>query len=307
MTARIGIQQARQEVFSEFGKLKSQDELIKQVAMATLKELVVSLVFATVTAFFIVTPMSIALLFVSIAIMGIFNTVVRAVPAYTEHLRNEQVKELRGLKQTRVRTANTQTQINDLTLKIEQLEAHRKDRVYLASFFCPATFALIDYQARGIVTHEAGHTLAALALYRNPRPTLTVTPYQGGLTSYFPQHLSTLGQKVGEKAANLIVTGAGAGISLIFSTIALAFSRKYRESHPEASRYLLATAITNIAAHIFYALSAFWTSKKDLAHDFISLWAGGIHPIVSIIAMVAIPLIVRGGMLLYDQLKKACC
>jgi hypothetical protein len=63
----------------------------------------------------------------------------------------------------------------------------------------------------------------------------------------------------------------------------------------------------NIFSHLVYAYSTFAETASAAAadpasgHDFVRLWAGGVHPYVSIVSMVALPLIIKTGIYLASQ------
>lgn len=280
-------------------------QLIKEIAYTAFKELAVSLVFTTITAFFIPTTLSIAAAFTAAAVMVLFNVLVRCFPAYTNYQLFALTCRIRQLKTDSIQCIRTSKEIDRLESLQEELEKKNRVRTNIANFICPTVFASFDAQTFGVLRHEAGHAIAAIALYQNSKPKIVVNgPFNGGVTTFYPGALTKLGESVGRKNVELIVAGAGAGISILFSCISLVLSRKFRDSHPQLSRYFLSSAIAGVVHHVFYAISAFFTSKENLSHDFVRLWTGGIHPIVSIITMVAIPLIVKGCFLLYDYCKE---
>lgn len=269
-------------VSSEAERIEKRNQLIKEVAFASLKELAVSLAFAGVACCFVPTPLSVAMLLTSSIAIVLFNTCIRAASA--------------GL-------AYRLFLLNDNHSVEAMNEKHTLSTIIkFTNFLCPMSFSILDLATRDTLTHEAGHALAALALYKNPRPSITIEPFVGGVTKFFPSQLNELGAKLGSKASEVIVAGAGPGLSLIFSIAGLVLGHSLRKKHPEINRYLVAMAITSIANHVIYALSAFWVSAANGGHDFLRLWANGIHPAVGIVCMVALPILVKSGMFLTEFL-----
>lgn len=279
------------------------DRLIKQVALAALKELAVSFAFATATMFFVATPMSIALLFISALVIVAFNTAVRSAPVYF----NYQLFLHRDLGNDDIRTRELKRE------KRLEFELWRNRFQSIADWCCPATFCILDTNTRDVLTHECGHAIATLAVYQNPQPQIQVKPFDGGLfssgvTRYYPQQLSKIGESIGRNSADMIVAGAGAGFALLFSAIFIILSHKFSrskdESQKQLGRYLLCMAITSIFRHAMYALSALTIKGPSKGHDFVKLAAGGIHPIVAVVVQIAIPLLAKGTMVLFDRICK---
>lgn len=290
MISPINTQQSSscRELSSE-DKIKARNSLITAIAKVSLKELAVSLLFTGIAICFAATAFTIAMLVVAAVAMVIFNALLRGMSAHAQY------------------KALLLKHLPEDDLNREEAEKKAATLEKMTDYFCPITFSLVDSDTRDLVTHEGGHALAALALYKNPRPIISLEAKQpfsvGGVTSIYPQKLSSLGKKIGAKNASTIMGAAGAALSLVFSTVNIVIAHKLKKSHPRLSLYFLSAAITSIARHVIYALSALWTARKDLAHDFIRIWAGGVHPIISAITIIALPLIVKGSMLLYDYLR----
>jgi len=166
----------------------------------------------------------------------------------------------------------------------------------------PLNFAQLNLTTRDVLVHESGHALAAHVLYKNARPKIEVFPFQGGVTKYFVTPLSKVGRFFGEKKVHLIVAGAGPAAAVIASSIDIGIAQGCRQSNPRLSRYLNVMAGMNLLNHLAYAYSAFAeASKKMPGHDFVALWAGGIHPYVSMTATIALPLIVKTGVFVAEK------
>lgn len=167
----------------------------------------------------------------------------------------------------------------------------------------PTCFSVLDSTTRDVVIHEGGHALAASALYKNANPKITVMPLQGGVTTFWINGLTKVGKFFGEKGSRLIVAGAGPAAAVLADTIHIGVAHVIRKTHPTLSSYLKITAIISLIGHVMYALSALSIKQQMPGHDFVALWMGGIHPVASIVAMVALPLIVKLGLCAYDHIR----
>jgi hypothetical protein len=263
----------------------------RDVAKKALTELSISLIFTGLTAIF-VTPFSLPMLFALPVIMVLFNAVIRSIPIHIQS------------KITALRASGGNED------EIRKLERYLAFSLKVVKVVCPFNFAIVDINTRGLIMHEAGHFLAASALYKNANPSVKLYPGKTGNplwlftgeTTWSNKELTPFGQSIGSQNSEMIAAGAGAGISLLGSIILLTLSYKYRHTKPELSRYFLASAIATIVQHIFYALSAFW-EKGNNYNDFGILWAGGINPIVSIICL-ALPLMVRAGLAIKESFQR---
>lgn len=144
-----------------------------------------------------------------------------------------------------------------------------------------------------IVIHEAGHAFASIALLKEAQPEISIFPYRGGSTSYVISNGATkVGEFLGKRNSLLIITAAGMMASTFFALFEFGLASKLEESYPTISKIMTDHAIFQLLNEIVYAITAFVTSKADLAHDFVCLWqAGGIHPAIPIAFMIALPLI----------------
>lgn len=164
--------------------------------------------------------------------------------------------------------------------------------------FRSTLFYLLSFD---ILVHESGHALATLALYQNPRPKITIMPYEGGVTSWYPGRLSKLGAYFGEKPSRLIVSGAGAGLALAFYLGCIMAAYKTQKSNPEASSHLLLSSYFGILQHVVYALSALSAeAARSPGHDFVALARGGIHPLAAAAFLILVPATLCAGLYLFD-------
>lgn len=155
------------------------------------------------------------------------------------------------------------------------------------------------------IIHELGHALGALAVYRNARPKITLLPFFGGNTRFFPQHLSAWGRKLGPEKALAVVTAAGPGLTLIASSLELSAGILNYEKHPKLSRYLMIMAAFDFFWHANYALSALNAPMNILSHDFVRLRLYGLNPVVAAIGIIAIPILIAGGLCLLKRQRQA--
>lgn len=272
---------------------------IQDVAKRALLELVIGCVFAGIAACFMVSPLSIGLLFVTVAATVLFNIIVRSIPVYI---------------QSQIDILKKQDPVDKKTLdRIALLEKRLSTSLNVVKVVCPMAFSVVDMNTRSLITHEAGHAITSMALYKNANPNIQLYPHSAsgwnpfwmftGDTSWSTKQLTPLGEMIGRNGSAILTIGAGAGFSVLFGIFALIASHKCKDKHPELSRYFLASAISSIVQQVFYALSALWQTNARSVHDFVQLWASGIHPALAAIAL-ALPLIIRGIIFLYDYLKQ---
>lgn len=253
-------------------------KIVQNVAMSSLKEFAIAMAFAAITCTFVATPAGASVLVITALAVVAFNTLVRTVGGgctYALHrMDNKNAFKHKFCK-------GTQTVCN-----------------YLA----PISFTVLDSTTRDVVIHEAGHAAAAALLYKGAKPQITIMPHQGGMTSFWVNGLTKIGRIFGEKGSRLLIAGAGPAAALLADSIQIGVAHVVRKSHPTLSRYLKITAIFSLIAHTMYAFSAF-TATKIVGHDFAVLWAGGIHPMVSIVSIVGLPIIVKLGLCAYDHIQ----
>ncbi|MEI7488668.1 MAG: hypothetical protein WCJ72_14915 [Chryseobacterium sp.] len=245
--------------------------LIRDVALASLKEFALSLCMVGVAAFFVAST-SLTLFAVSAIGLIAINTLIRSGAAYYT------ADYLKTKDQTSLEIGN------------------------ILQFLCPIMFSVLDSTTRQVLVHEMGHALATHLVYQIPKTTIKIFPFSGGEARYFSSKLTKIGDWLGKKTSQLVVSGAGPAFGILLASSDIFIAHKIKKEHPLLSRYLIASAIDNISEHVLYALSAFWTVSKP-GHDFLALAAGGIHPAVAICTMVALPLIIKLSLLLHDRLS----
>lgn len=258
-------------------------ELVKKVAKRSLIELAVSLSFTGITILFVPAFIGTGSLVAFTLAVVALNTFLRMGCAAIEY----KVHQLKNIQTPEAR-----------------LFSHRLTFLgKIISWIAPYNFSLLDETTRNVLVHEAGHAMAASSVYKNARPRIEVYPFKGGATSFCPKELTKFGKYLGWKNADLLVSGAGAGISMIAALASIIAAHKM-DKNSEVRKYLIMTAISTIVQHIFYAFTALWTSPENLGHDFIALWRHNIHPLAAVATMIALPLITFGGLYFLDQLKE---
>lgn len=256
--------------------------LVHDVAISTFKEMMISATMTAITCYFVAST-AIPLLLTTAINMVAINCLIRGLTAYQQY-------KLYQLEQQNDPNNNAEI-------------AFLKKNIRLGQWICPMHFACLDQTTSAILLHEVGHAMVARGIYQNANPRIEIFPLNGGITRYQAGPLTKLGKFVGEENSDLLVTAAGPAFGIIGATIQIALSHLTKKDYPEASKYLLVAGISSIAQHIIYALSALWARRKDPGHDFLQLWkVGNIHPIVSIISMVALPILVKGILVATD-----CC
>lgn len=253
-------------------------KIVQNVAMSSLKEFAIAMAFAAITCTFVATPAGASVLVITALAVVAFNTLARTLGGgctyALHHIDNKNSFRYRFCKSTET----------------------------VCNYLAPISFSILDSTTRDVVIHEAGHAAAASLLYKGAKPQITVMPLQGGMTSYWVNGLTKIGRFFGEKGSRLIVAGAGPAAAVLADTIQIGVAHVVKKSHPTLSRYLKITAIFSLIGHTLYAFSAF-TATKIVGHDFAVLWAGGIHPMVSIVTMVGLPIIVKLGLCAYDHIR----
>lgn len=251
-------------------------QIIKEVAIKALKELGVTLLYSLAAAYFTATGISLVPLFLK-ALTGPILTIYMSIIAE------------KGFNPVR-----------NPTLPPRIYHCLQYISILYTSYF--------DCMSRGVLVHETGHYLSADLLFVGD-PKLIINDFSqgGGSVTYSIGRVTRIGEFFGKQLSETIVSAAGAGISVITSTLQLIAAHRCRKTRPELARYLRMSAIMTIGSHIEYALSSFSTTLKEKpGHDFLQLQRlMGISPIVSCIAIVAIPLIVQLGLSLMQCCKCA--
>lgn len=248
-----------EQPFCKKETLSHSDRIVK-IAIASLKELALSLALATITLPFVASAAHASLLLASAIAVVALNTLVRAAASYFKS----------PFKECGFQKANV-----------------------LFKYLPPLVLSCLDNTTRDLVVHEGGHALAATLLYKKASPQVEISPFKSGITWYVKYPMSRIGELIGKRFSGMIVSAAGPMACIFTSTALLAISHRIEKIHPQISRYLEVSAIVSIASHVLYALSALLRSFHSKSHDFVALHAAGIHPLASCAIMLACPLIVH--------------
>lgn len=252
--------------FIELKYNEGKNEAIKKIAFDSLKELALSLCFTSVTCLFVASSAIPTMLIIAVGTVAL-NTIFRFSRFYME-----------------------------VKLCQEPLNPESKELIITALFLKRLVpfilFSLLDLTTRGILTHEAGHSFAALALFQNSKPSIEISAFSG-VTKMFFQALSPLGTFFGRRNSELLVSAAGPLAGTLLALFDLSVAHVVKESNPELNTQLKMSAICNVAGHALYAISALW--DRTSGHDFVHLWKiGQIHPIASVVCIIAIPILFQG-------------
>ncbi len=252
--------------FLSLENYEDQKESIKKIAIDSLKELAISLSFTSVTCLFVATSAIPTMLALAIGTVAL-NTILRTTRLYME-----------------LKLSNEPFNPESQELIISALFLKR-----LVPFII---FSLLDLTTRGLLTHEAGHAFAALALFQNAKPSIEILPFSG-VTKMSFQSLSKLGNFFGRRNSELLVSAAGPLVGTLLAMSDLSVAHVVKDSNPELNTQLKMSAICNVAGSALYALSALW--DRTSGHDFVHLWKiGQIHPIASVVCIIAVPILYQG-------------
>lgn len=158
-----------------------------------------------------------------------------------------------------------------------------------------------------LLVHEGGHAFAANLLFRNPQASIWVIPFKGGATGYIISNGPTaLGSLLGRRCSLLVIAAAGFMATSALAVIEMLAASRLAGKRPVLAEYLNLHAISNLFNEVIYGLSAFLASEQDIAHDFVNLWyVGGIHPLIPVTTMIALPLLCGGYRFISSALQKA--
>lgn len=139
--------------------------------------------------------------------------------------------------------------------------------------------------------HELGHAAAAMLCFIQADPKIIVRGFEGMTEYNISYGLTSFGEWLGEQPALLFAASGGLISTVIFAVGEFAAAHALQEKHPIISEILTYHGISQILYLTLYGFSAFRTSKSHLINDFIFLWVrGGIHPLVPIGLVIAVPL-----------------
>lgn len=260
--------------------------VIKAIALTTLKEIVALTAVCAIAAFFVTSEIgmiSLAIGALSSICVNVFFRIISGAVFLTCAEKDLKTHELK------------------------MPEGKAKQFIDFVEYIAPISYSFVHCSTADTVIHESGHALAAKVLYNQAEPQIILFPYLGGMTSFIPKTLSRIGNLLGPYKSSMVIAAAGPAAAVGAATAELVLADKFEHTHPRLSRYLKVMGGINIASHLVYAYSAFTeassaaTASHVSGHDFVKLWAGGIHPYTSIISMVAVPIIVKTGIYLSNK------
>ncbi|MBU6383526.1 MAG: hypothetical protein KGQ49_03955 [Verrucomicrobia bacterium] len=241
-------------------------EIVKEIVLKILKESAITLGLGTIVCLFVPTPMGLSMMVGATIVQLLVSTLFHALGAFASY--------------------------------------HNYETVATAcSWITGVNFGYLTGRNSQTILHEAGHALASLLVYKNPRPVIEVFPFRGGHTSYYKTGLTSFGHKLGAAAANCLTIASGPALTLLVSSALLAVGIAILEEYPEFGKYLIAWASIDFLHHAEYAYSALRVEKWNLSNDFAHLSIFGLHPVDASIVILAIPIVITLGMYLWKNKK----
>lgn len=239
-------------------------ELIKKI----FAEIVVSAIVVGITCLFVATPQTaVAFIVVTVAILAI-NIIARIAAFYFEKNSCE--------------TASKATK-----------------------WIPPLTFGFLYEITANTLVHEWGHFAAAKSIFTDANPKVIIDGLFGGKTYLGLGRVYTaFGKLLGPLNSMRLIAAAGTLVAIIMATVGLILAIQLRNKHPELSKYFLVAGGFYIIQHVVVALSALTSNPLGGAgNDFLSLWYSGIHPLVSVVCIIAIPLLAILSLLLVNKIR----
>jgi hypothetical protein len=265
--AKLSASSLREEEFhvKETQKSSSRDAAISQVACRALKELAIGLAGVALCSQFVFGGSSLIMLMVAVSITSVIVNAFIHWFSLTKVKNDEPVLPLFS--------------------------------VLRSLFFYTASISNLT-----ILIHEAGHLFCAKKLFLG-KHSIKLIPFLGGLTQFWTGRFTSLGLKIGYQYSLFLITLSGPLLAILAATVALTVGLLLRHSHFQTSSDMIIAGLMVFLEHAQYALSALWASEKDLGHDFVSLKAFGIHPLVGCAVILAIPTIICLGFLIKEHLN----
>lgn len=166
------------------------------------------------------------------------------------------------------------------------------DDVILSGIYGGGAYLAGTGSGVSILAHEAGHAVAANALFTGANPRISIQPLQGGVTHWNPNGgLTDLGRHFGVNGSEAIVSAAGAAVDTGLAMVSFAAGYKMRHAHPIVGRALMGYAGMSMLNDTLYAATALGGSVAKLAetgNDFAALALHtGLPPIVGVAVMAA--------------------
>lgn len=165
---------------------------------------------------------------------------------------------------------------------------------------------LIGISKPNIYIHELGHATAALLCYQNPNVRIAATWFRGGrTTTTIGNGFTAFGKYLGEFHSKMLLDSGGLISSTTCAVTEFATAFAIRKKYPTLSNFLIYHGISQLANEILYGMRSLTASKFDLSNDFINLWqVWGIHPLIPVGLMVALPLTTVGLFTYFSREKQ---
>lgn len=170
-------------------------------------------------------------------------------------------------------------------------KAEAKKWVAVFDWCLSLNFALCTGVNCQALIHESGHAAAATLVYKKPGVSIALMPFSWGCTKY-RNGLNPLGEKMGALAASFFVIASGPSLALLVSSALLTTGLAIKKNLPQFGKYLITWALVDFAGHARYACSGMRGTQP--MHDFVRLSRLGLHPIVAIVGMIAVPILIIG-------------
>lgn len=168
----------------------------------------------------------------------------------------------------------------------------------LVNDYAPPLLLNIPFKYLNSLAHEYGHYAAiryADNFDNSSLPVVNLHATFGGNVTY----INTPARRINDT----MITAAGPIAQITFAAAAIAVAH-FSPQRSFSKIFLNAAASFSILGSLNYAYSAFAAEGKS-SHDFAVLWdRADIHPYLAMICIVALPLIVKAGLLLNDYYLK---
>lgn len=242
-------------------------ETIKKIALVCLKELAVSIALSGAVACFVPVATGLSFMMGACLVQFVVSVFFHALGA---HAANQ--------------------------LKQQGPNSKYEKIVNICEWMTGANFAIFTGFNAQTLIHESGHTLAALAIYKRPRPQIEIYPFIGGVTQFYKSSMTGFGKKLGPVAATCLIVASGPAFTLLISGVLLAIGIAMKDRYPAFGKYLISWGVLDFLNHAHYAYSALHADQSIISHDFVHLSIFGLHPIVATIAILAMPVLIMAGM-----------
>ncbi len=172
-----------------------------------------------------------------------------------------------------------------------------RDLSDICRIIAPFNMSLIYGTTGNILVHEVGHLGAVSLIHRSAKTQISVDGLFAGSTTWYSCKYTFLGRLLGPMNSQIIIAAAGPIAAVALATLGIILALELSGLNLHLRECIFFSSIFSIIQHVEYALSALVTRPDNLAHDFVSLWQCGVHPIVSAVCLVAIPAIATLGYL----------